>query len=150
MADVHKKSVRSYNMSRIGARDTSPELIVRKYLFGMGLRYRLHVKSLAGKPDIVFKKFRVAIFINGCFWHGHSNCKYFSIPKTRSKWWSEKIDGNRLRNKANIFELKQTGWLVIEIWQCQLKSDKREKTLHTLFLEIANSPNIVDFQSISQ
>lgn len=137
MTDVHKGDVRSYNMSRIGAKDTEPELIVRRYLHAMGLRYRLHVKSLAGKPDIVFRKFRIAVFINGCFWHGHEDCKFFKVPNTRQEWWSEKIGGNRLRDQSNRNELKKLKWHVITIWQCGLKKDRRETTLKALFEEIA-------------
>src|SRR6202035_6002318 len=122
MADVHNKDIRSYNMSRIGSKGTGPELIVRKYLYAMGLRYRLNVHSLAGKPDVVFKKFSVALFINGCFWHGHTDCKYFKIPKTRSEWWSKKIECNRLRDQSNMNELKKSGWHTITVWQCQLKN----------------------------
>jgi len=90
MADVHDKLTRSYNMSRIKSKDTKPEMLVRKFLFSKGFRYRLHVKNLPGKPDIVLPKYRTVIFVNGCFWHGHENCKYFVIPKTRTNRWKEK------------------------------------------------------------
>jgi len=94
MADVHEPEIRSYNMSRIKGKDTKPEMLVRKFLFSNGLRYRLHDKKLPGKPDLVLTKYRIVIFVHGCFWHGHNGCKYYVIPKTRTKWWKEKIDGN--------------------------------------------------------
>jgi DNA mismatch endonuclease (patch repair protein) len=90
MADVHSKETRSYNMSRIKGKDTKPEMLVRKFLFANGFRYRLHDKNLPGKPDIVLPKYKTVIFVNGCFWHGHENCKYFVIPKTRTEWWLNK------------------------------------------------------------
>ncbi|MBD0333743.1 MAG: DNA mismatch endonuclease Vsr [Chitinophagaceae bacterium] len=91
MADVHSAEVRSYNMSRIRSKDTRPELLLRKVLFANGFRFRLHDKSLPGKPDIVLKKYKTAIFVHGCFWHGHKDCKYFVVPKTRTEWWMNKI-----------------------------------------------------------
>lgn len=94
MADVHSKKVRSYNMSQIKGKDTKPEMIVRKFLFSKGFCYRVHDRKLAGKPDIVLKKHRTAIFVHGCFWHGHIGCKYYVIPKTSTQWLKEKIDSN--------------------------------------------------------
>jgi DNA mismatch endonuclease (patch repair protein) len=92
MADVHTKEVRSYNMSQIRWKNTELEKVVRKYLFAKGFRFRLHSKDLHGKPDIVLPKYRTAIFVHGCFWHVHENCKYLQLPKTRTKWWKEKIE----------------------------------------------------------
>ncbi len=83
MADIHSKAVRSYNMSRVKGKNTKPEMIVRSFLFAHGFRYRLHDKKLPGKPDIVLSKYRIVIFVNGCFWHGHANCKYSKLPQTR-------------------------------------------------------------------
>ena len=94
MADVHSKEQRSYNMSQIKGKNTKPEMLVRKFLFSKGFRYRLHIKDLPGKPDIVLPKYKTVIFIHGCFWHGHEGCKYSSIPKTRTEWWTEKINKN--------------------------------------------------------
>lgn len=85
MADVHSKAIRSYNMSRIRGKDTKPELLVRRFLFANGLHYRLHDKKLPGKPDIILKKFKTVIFVHGCFWHGHDNCKYFVVPKNTDR-----------------------------------------------------------------
>ena len=121
MADVHSKEVRSFNMSRIRSKDTKPEMIVRKFLHGQGFRYRLHVKNLPGKPDIVLPKYKTVIFIHGCFFHGHKDCKYFVVPKTRTEWWMNKINAN-IANDAKAFKaLKELGWKVLEIWECELK-----------------------------
>lgn len=132
MNDVHTPEIRSYNMSMIRGKDTKPEIIVRKFLHAKGFRFSLHKKELPGKPDIVLTKYKTVIFINGCFWHGHKNCKYFVIPKTRTKWWLNKIEGNRLNDKRNNQELRKTGWKVITLWECQLKPKKIFKTLSKL------------------
>ena len=95
MADVHTKEIRSYNMSRIRSKNTKPEVLLRKKLFKNGLRYNIHVKTLPGTPDIVLKKYQTTIFVQGCFWHGHENCKYFVVPKTRTDWWLTKIEKNK-------------------------------------------------------
>lgn len=129
MADVHTKEIRSYNMSQIKGKDTKPEILVRKFLFSNGLRYRIHDRRLPGKPDIVLSKYRSAIFIHGCFWHGHSNCKLFVIPKTRTEWWMNKISGNKKKDAENIDALKKDHWSVYTIWGCELGASKKEKTL---------------------
>ena len=134
--DVHDKETRSYNMSQIKGKNTKPEIIVRKYLFSKGFRYRINVKSLPGSPDIVLKKYNTAIFINGCFWHGHEGCKYFVWPKTRKEFWQEKIQSNIQRDNKNIALLKDEGWNVITIWECELKKDKVQSTLENLILEL--------------
>src|SRR4051812_9492372 len=95
MSDVHSKSVRSYNMSMVKGKNTKPEMIVRVFLHARGFRYRLHVTSLPGKPDIVLPKYRVAIQVQGCFWHGHEGCRYYVVPKTRTDWWMKKIESNQ-------------------------------------------------------
>lgn len=132
MADVHDKATRSYNMSRIRSKDTKPEIIVRKFLHSKGLRFRLHPKNLPGKPDIYLKKYNTAIFIHGCFWHGHSHCKYFILPKTRSEWWKAKIERNIDNDNAKAIALKKSGIKVITIWECELKREKLDKTLSRL------------------
>lgn len=129
MADRHTKEARSYNMSRIRAKDTLPELLVRKYLFSQGFRYRLHDKKLPGKPDIVLPKYKTVIFINGCFWHGHENCGYASIPKTRSEWWAAKIKRNIENDEIARKSLETGGWKVILIWGCHLKKYYQQETL---------------------
>lgn len=121
MADVHDVDTRSYNMSCVKSKNTKPEIWVRKYLFACGFRYRINVKRLPGTPDIVLPKYKTAIFVNGCFWHGHKNCRYFVIPKTRTEWWLDKINRNIERDQANFRALKKLGWRVVTIWECQLK-----------------------------
>lgn len=132
MADIHSKKIRSYNMSQVKGKDTKPELVVRKFLFAKGFRYRLNVKDLPGTPDIVLKKHKTIIFVNGCFWHGHKGCKYFVLPKTRTEWWLQKIKGTQKRDKKAEIELNVLGWRVITIWSCELKPKKIEQTLNSL------------------
>lgn len=136
MADVHDKKTRSYNMSRIRSSNTKPELLVRKFLFAQGFRYRLNVKTLSGKPDIVLPKYRTVIFVHGCFWHGHENCKYFKMPKTRTQWWTDKINTNKGNDVKAMKALKKDRWKVIEIWECDLKTVKIEKTFPSLLKRI--------------
>ncbi len=135
MADVHSKKVRSYNMSRVKSKNTTPELLVRKFLFTNGLRYRLHDKKLSGKPDIVLPKYKTVVFVSGCFWHGHENCKYAVIPKTRIEFWKNKIERNIKRDKENIKNLKSKGWNIIIVYTCELKKEIKDQTL----LEILNN-----------
>jgi DNA mismatch endonuclease (patch repair protein) len=132
MADVHSKEIRSYNMSRIRSKDTKPEMLVRKYLFSAGFRYKLHDKKLPGKPDIVLPKYKTVIFIHGCFWHGHENCNNFKLPKTRTEWWSDKINKNRVKDLTAAQLLKTENWEVINIWECDLKPKKISATLADL------------------
>ncbi len=136
MTDVHDKATRSYNMSRIRSKNTKPEMVVRKFLFSKGFRYRLHGKNLPGKPDIVLARHKTAIFVQGCFWHGHENCKYFKIPETRKKWWTKKIEQTKKNDDKIQTLLKTDGWKVIVIWECELKKEKKEKTLLDLIEEI--------------
>jgi len=138
MADVHSKKVRSYNMSMIKGKNTKPEILVRKFLFSKGFRYRLHQKNLPGKPDLVFQRYKTIVFIHGCFWHGHEGCKYFVPPKTRVSWWMNKINNTRNKDAENIKRLKKQGWKIIIIWECCLKSGKRTKTLTSLENKIRN------------
>lgn len=132
MVDVHTPEVRSYNMSMIRGKNTKPEIIVRKFLHSKGFRFRLHKKELPGKPDIVLPKYKTVIFIHGCFWHGHKNCKYFVIPKTRTKWWQSKIEGNKANDKKNNIKLREAGWMIITLWECQLRTKKILRTLSRL------------------
>jgi DNA mismatch endonuclease (patch repair protein) len=132
MADVHSKETRSYNMSRIKSKDTKPELLVRKFLHKNGFRYRLHVKDMPGKPDIVLPKYKTVIFVHGCFWHGHEGCKKAALPETRKEWWRTKINYN-IKNGVNAEALlKAAGWNVITIWQCDMKNTFLENTFHNL------------------
>ena len=132
MADVHNKATRSYNMSRISGKNTKPEMLVRKFLFSHGFRYRLNVKTLPGKPDIVLPKYKTVIFVNGCFWHGHEGCKYFVVPKTRTEWWLNKIKETQKRDREAEIELNVLGWKVITIWECELKPKTVQSTLNSL------------------
>ena len=132
MADVHSKETRSYNMSQIKGRNTKPEMLVRKFLHAQGFRYKLHDKTLPGKPDIVLPKYKTVIFIHGCFWHGHNSCKYYVVPKTRTEWWLQKINGNIANDEKAVKALKKDGWKIITIWECDLKPAKVEKTLKAI------------------
>lgn len=135
MADVHNKATRSYNMSRIKSKDTKPEILVRKFLFSKGFRFKLHDKKLPGKPDVVLPKYKTVIFIHGCFWHGHKGCKYFVVPKTRTQWWLNKINTNKKHDAENKQLLKKAGWTIITLWECNLKKAKLDKTLSKLLGE---------------
>ncbi len=136
MADVHSKEIRSYNMSQIKGKNTKPEILVRKFLFANGFRYKLHDKGLPGKPDIVLPKYRTVIFVHGCFWHGHKNCKHYVVPKTRTEWWLNKINGNIANDAKAIKGLKKDGWKIINIWSCKLKSHNLSVTLEKLIASI--------------
>lgn len=136
MVDVHDKKTRSYNMSRIRSKNTKPEILVRKFLFAKGFRYKLHDKTLLGKPDLVFPKYKTVVFIHGCFWHGHEGCKYFVIPKTRRKWWVEKINRNKQLDGENSKKLKKLGWKIITIFECKLRPKNKEGTLNQLSMKL--------------
>lgn len=136
MADVHSPEVRSYNMSRIRSADTKPELLLRKLLFANGFRYRLHDRTLPGKPDIVLKKYSTVIFMHGCFWHGHEGCKYFKIPATRTEWWSNKIARNVSSDELSRQKLAALGWKVIVVWQCELRKDRLAATLERVLQQL--------------
>lgn len=132
MTDVHSKATRSYNMSRIKSKNTKPELLVRKHLFRHGFRYRINVKHLPGTPDIVLPKYETIIFVHGCFWHGHDNCKYYVLPKTRTEWWKNKIDRNRQRDTKVREELRHLGWRTMVVWECQLRTPQQTATLEAI------------------
>ena len=138
MADIKSKEARSKNMSAIRGKNTKPEIIVRKYLFSKGFRYRINVSQLPGKPDIVLSKYKTVIFINGCFWHLHENCKYFVWPKQNDNFWRNKINSNVERDKRNYYALVAAGWKVLIIWECQLKQT-REETLTALVKDIESN-----------
>ena len=134
--DVHNKEIRSYNMSRIKGKKTKPEEVVAKYLFANGFRYRRNVKGLPGTPDIVLKKYRTVIFVNGCFWHCHEGCKWFVLPETNAEFWKKKFDFNRERDKQNYKKLQDDGWNVIIVWECEIRHSDRKMRLETLVEEI--------------
>lgn len=122
--DVHTPEVRSYNMSRIRGRDTRPEMVIRRGLHARGYRFRLHVKDLPGRPDLVFPKSRAVMFVNGCFWHGH-NCRSFRMPATRADFWASKIATNKSRDAKACAALADAGWRVLTIWECALRGVDR-------------------------
>lgn len=132
MTDNRTERQRSFCMSQIKSRDTRPELIVRRYLHSIGLRYSLHSPKLPGKPDLTLRKYRCVVFVNGCFWHGHFSCKYAKIPKSNNEFWNDKIEKNKIRDQANIIKLQRLGWRVFTIWECELKSDEAHITLEML------------------
>jgi len=136
MADCHDKKMRSYNMSQIKSKNTKPEEIVRKYLFSQGFRYRKNERKLPGTPDIVLHRYNTVIFVNGCFWHKHEDCKYFVWPKSNVEFWRNKIETTVRRDEEKKKQLNALGWHVITVWECELKKDKRENTLSTLVQEI--------------
>lgn len=153
MADIFTKKKRSQIMSLIKGKNSKQELIVRKYLFASGFRYKLHNDRLPGRPDITLSKYRCVIMINGCFWHGHSECKSSNIPSTNKKYWKEKIAQNKYRDAKVLEELNDLGYKVIIVWQCQLSNkEKTAKTLVLLVKEIKMAechmdPKIADRQS---
>lgn len=148
MTDVVDPEKRRHMMAGIKNKHTRPELILRKQLFARGLRYRLHAKDLPGKPDLLFPQYKIALFVNGCFWHGHP-CHLFKWPQTRQTFWREKILSNKIRDAKNYFTLKEMGWRVLVIHECTLKGKpKMALTLCTDHIEnwIKNSKD--DFMEI--
>ena len=119
-------------MASVRSKDTKPELIVRKALWNKGFRYRLNDKRLPGHPDLVLRKYRTCIFINGCFWHGHDGCKYYTIPKSNTEFWVTKVTRNRERDKEEQRKLAEMGWHCITVWECELKPKVRTETLEAL------------------
>lgn len=123
MVDVVDMATRSRMMSGIRGSNTLPERRLRSALHSRGLRFRLHARDLPGKPDIVFPRYRTVVFVHGCFWHRHKNCKYATTPATRQEFWSAKFDGNVARDRRNLAALKKAGWNAIVIWECDIKAD---------------------------
>lgn len=129
MVDVVDPATRSRMMSGIRGTNTTPELLTRKFLHSHGFRFRLHVKGLPGKPDIVLPKYRTVIFVHGCFWHQHPGCKDSVMPKSNTKFWTEKLVGNTRRDAKNIFELAKLGWQCLIVWECEVDNSKGQKQL---------------------
>ncbi|HBO2190509.1 TPA: very short patch repair endonuclease [Pseudomonas aeruginosa] len=127
---------RSWLMSRVKGKNTAPELVVRRLIFGMGYRYRLHLRYLPGRPDLAFLRRRKVIFVNGCFWHGHPDCRYGRLPKTRLEYWQEKIERNKERDAENIHSLEADGWQVLTVWQCELRNIENLREKLRDFLEM--------------
>lgn len=134
MADVMTPEQRHRCMAAIRSKDTKPEMIVRKYLFSRGLRFRVQVRKLPGNPDIVLPKYKTVIFVNGCFWHGHRECRFFRLPKSNIEFWREKIERNVARDVQNEKALAALGWRVIRVWECEIKAVAgRESCLRDLY-----------------
>lgn len=132
MPDVFHRSVRSYIMSRIRGKDTTPELVVRRFLHSQGYRFRLHVRHLPGRPDIVLPKHKTVVFVHGCFWHGHAVCQRGRRPQTNSAFWNEKLDNNRRRDRKAARLLARLGWKRIVVWECRMKGDWQTPLLRKL------------------
>lgn len=143
MTDTFSKEKRHEVMSKIRSKDTKIEIKVRHWLYHHGIRYRKNCKDIAGKPDIAIKKYKIAIFIHGCFWHGHENCKLHHIPKSNVVYWQDKITKNVKRDQANLKKLHELGWNVYVIWECQVESDF-DSTMETLLKEIFECKNSMD------
>lgn len=133
MTDIYSKSKRSEIMSHIAGKNTKPEQIVGKYLFSRGLRYRKNVRTLPGTPDLVVGKYKVVVFVHGCFWHGHANCKLFRLPKTNQEFWLRKIEDNKSRDHRVQEALRLRGYKVLIVWQCQLQPQVRDDNLMSLY-----------------
>ena len=142
MADILEPAVRSYIMSQIKSKDTKPEMTVRRFLFANGFRFRTHDKKLPGKPDLVLKKYNTVVFVHGCFWHGHENCKHFKMPKSRREYWVPKIENNIARDRNNIQEVLSLGWNIIVIWECELTKVKLERTLQELLKKLIKAKRV--------
>lgn len=137
MADTLTPVARSERMGRVRGRDTKPELVVRRVLHAMGYRYRLQARDLPGRPDIVFRRRRKAIFVHGCFWHRHPDpaCKLARLPKSRLDFWAPKLEGNRARDIANVERLEAMGWEVLLVWECALRDRERLGNMLRRFIE---------------
>ena len=136
MTDRMTSSQRSYNMSRIHSKNTGAEIVVRNRLWRKGFRYRIGTKDLPGSPDIVLPKYRTAIFVHGCFWHGHNGCKYYTVPKTNTDFWVAKVARNKERDQEVWRKLEAKGWYVIIVWECQLKMGRIDETVERVAAEI--------------
>ena len=129
-------------MSKVTGKDTTPEIIVRRYLFSLGFRFRKNVSELPGKPDIVLPKYKTVVFVNGCFWHGHRNCKKASLPRSNRDFWEQKILRNTSRDRAQKRALKKMGYRVLVVWQCELRPAFRDKNLEKLVKKVrADAPS---------
>lgn len=129
MVDVVDKQTRSRMMQGIRGKNTMPELVVRRRLHALGIRYRLHAASLPGRPDIVIRKYRMAVFVHGCFWHGHTGCRYFKLPTTNPVFWKEKIEGTQQRHARQMAELVTAGWRVATVWECRVRDNVEQVVL---------------------
>lgn len=134
MTDTLTPKKRSWTMSRIRSKNTKPEVLVRSILHRLGFRFRLNGKGFPGNPDIVLRKYKTVIFVNGCFWHRHENCRKSTLPKTNTEFWQNKLDRNVSRDKLNLVNIAASGWNAVVVWECELKD--KEKLAERLKLEI--------------
>lgn len=132
MVDIVEKAVRSRMMAAIRGKNTQPEMLLRRFLHANGFRYRLHVRTLPGSPDIVLPKYCLVIFVHGCFWHQHCGCKYAAKPDERSQKWEEKFTGTLERDRRHILQLQEAGWRVFTLWECGLSKAKPRLSLEWL------------------
>jgi DNA mismatch endonuclease (patch repair protein) len=141
MSDIFSSQKRSEIMSNISGKDTKPEILVRKFLFSNGFRFRKNDKRLPGTPDIVLPKYNTIIFVNGCFWHGHENCKKAKLPVTRREFWEDKISKNINRDLINYHELEKMGWQIIIIWDCEVNTKVKREITYEKLLSTLKSDN---------
>jgi DNA mismatch endonuclease, patch repair protein len=137
LADIFSQAKRSQVMAKVPLKDSKPEVLLRKFLFSKGLRFRKNVKNLPGSPDIVLPKYKVAIFVHGCFWHAHTKCKYAKIPLSNSDFWTEKLLANVTRDKLKERLLRKLGWKVITVWQCKLRSQNKQRTFNAILKHLS-------------
>jgi len=142
MSDIFSAQKRSEIMSNISGKDTKPEILVRKFLFSNGFRFRKNDKRFPGKPDIVLPKYNTIIFVHGCFWHGHTNCKKAKLPQTRREFWENKISENINRDLANYIELEKMGWRIITIWDCELNTKVKRNMIYEKLLSTLKKDNL--------
>lgn len=145
MPDVHTPEQRHKNMAAIHSSSTKPELKLRRALWSLGFRYRINEKHLPGKPDIVLPKYRTVVFIHGCFWHGHKDCEYYTVPKTNTDFWTAKITRNQQRDQEVWRQLEAKGWYVIIVWECELKKHRFEDTVNSVAAEIVRNGNTYQY-----
>ena len=126
--DTRSKEKRSEIMAAVHSKDTGPEMLVRRYLWSKGMRYRVHAANIPGRPDIAVRRHKLAIFVHGCFWHGHENCPRGRLPKSRLDYWGPKIDANKKRDVAVAEQLKREGWHQVVVWECQLRTQQAAAT----------------------
>lgn len=134
MTDVFSEEQRSYVMSRVGSKNTKPELLIRSFLHRNGFRFRLHGKDLPGRPDLVLPKYKSVVFVHGCFWHRHQNCPKATVPATRRSFWEEKFERNQKRDRRNLFQLRKLGWRSIVVWECQLAKETTRRRIQKRLL----------------
>ena len=138
MADIYNPSTRSKVMSRIRGKNTGPEVMVRRFLFANGFRFRIHARHLPGTPDVVLPAYRSVVMVNGCFWHGHPGCREGRVPSTNADFWAAKIGRNQQRDELQIKALKAMGWNVIVVWACGLRGKNRQATLVDILKQLTS------------